>query len=81
MDYKTECEHKIKDAIYIFADSFCKHCKDGCCEKEDCPLQLLLDGKVNLYGNSVFNAEDDLCVFDDDYKVKSKKYIDEILNL
>lgn len=67
-----KCREKIEEAVDIFVDTFCKRCEDGCCEgKEGCPLQMLLDGRVNLFGNSVFNPEDDLCVYDDNAKERA----------
>lgn len=79
MDYKSKCKSKINEAIDIFVDTFCLRCDEGCFEKEHCPLTMLVEGRVNLFGNSVFNSEDDLCVFDEKDKEIAEQLYKKIL--
>ena len=78
MKHKNNCEDKIQEAIQIFHDTFCKRCEE-CCGGDDCPMTLLLEGRVNIFGNSVFNPEDDLVVVDEDIKRRAKEVTKKII--
>ena len=48
---KNEMLKTIKTEINIFAEIYCREC-DTCTDK-DCPMQQLLQGKINRFGVSI----------------------------
>jgi len=39
---------QIIEEIFIFVDEYCANCE--VCEDKDCPLDQLLEGKINRFG-------------------------------
>lgn len=64
-NHNKELIKNIKKQIDIFADVNCKNC--DICEEKDCPLEQLLQGKINIYGNRVLAGylESTMEVYDD----------------
>ena len=60
--YKDNLIKEAKEYIDILAHEHCHNCvdelgNDDCCEANDCILQKLTMGTVNLFGASIINQE------------------------